>query len=83
MSASRRDRWRRAQAAPVARADYIDHLLARLRAAGVRQAIVAPLVADDPDFAVAKMLVPDLENLPGDRRFRYGKRMLRAMTGRA
>ena len=68
---------------PVTRADYVNYLLARLRAAGVRQAIVAPLEADDPDFAVAKMLIPDLESLPGDRRFRYGKRMLRAMTGRA
>jgi YcaO-like protein with predicted kinase domain len=72
-----------AAAAPVVRADYVDHLLGRLRAAGVRQAIVAPLEANDPDFAVAKMLIPDLESLPGDRRFRYGKRMLRAMTGRA
>jgi YcaO-like protein with predicted kinase domain len=69
--------------APIARADYVDHMLARLRAAGVRQAIVAPLETNDPDFAVAKMLIPDLESLPGDRRFRYGKRMLRAMTGRA
>jgi ribosomal protein S12 methylthiotransferase accessory factor len=69
-------------APPIARADTIDHLLARLSAAGVRQAIVAPLQASDPDYAVAKMLIPDLESLPGDRRFRYGKRMLRAMTGK-
>jgi ribosomal protein S12 methylthiotransferase accessory factor len=66
-------------AAPVDRAAYVDFLIARLRAAGVRQAIVAPLQANDPDFAVAKMLIPDLESLPGDRRYRYGKRMVRAM----
>ena len=43
----------------------------------------APLVAQDPDYAVAKVFVPDLENPPGDRRFRYGRRAVRAMMARA
>jgi ribosomal protein S12 methylthiotransferase accessory factor len=63
----------------VERATYLDFLLQRLAAVGVSEVILAPLRADDPDYAVAKMLVPGLEYPPGDRRFRYGKRMVRAM----
>ena len=67
---------------PLDRAAHVDWMLARLRAAGVRSVIVGPLEAADSDYAVAKIFVPDLENPPGDRRFRFGKRALRAMTAR-
>jgi ribosomal protein S12 methylthiotransferase accessory factor len=66
--------------AQVDRAAYVDWLVARLAAAGVRSVVVAALEAADPDYAVAKVIVPDLENPPGERRFRWGRRALRAMT---
>jgi YcaO-like protein with predicted kinase domain len=72
----------RPAAAPVERADSVEWLVARLAAAGARSVIVAPLEAADPDYAVAKVIVPDLENPPGDRRFRYGGRAVRAMMAR-
>ena len=63
-------------------ADYIDHIASRLRAVGVGSAIVAPLEAGDRGFAVAKTLVPDLETVPGARRFPLGPRALRAKLAR-
>jgi ribosomal protein S12 methylthiotransferase accessory factor YcaO len=38
-----------------------------------------PLRADDDEFAVAKVIVPELENPPGDRQVRFGRRGLAAM----
>jgi YcaO-like protein with predicted kinase domain len=58
---------------------YLDFMIARLRAAGVRSVVVVPLEARDPAYAVAKVLVADLETVPGDRRFARGIRALRAM----
>jgi len=69
-------------AAVVEPADYIDRIASRLRAVGVSSAIVAPLEAGDRGFAVAKTLVPDLETVPGARRFPLGPRALRAKLAR-
>jgi ribosomal protein S12 methylthiotransferase accessory factor len=62
---------------------YIDFMVERLRAVGVRSAVVVPLEGGEAGYAVAKALVPDLETLAGDRRFARGKRALRAMLARA
>jgi ribosomal protein S12 methylthiotransferase accessory factor len=58
-------------------------MVERLRAVGVRSIIVVPLEAGEAGYAVAKVLVPDLENPPGDRRFPYGRRAVRAMLAAA
>lgn len=65
------------------RLDYLDRMTGRLRAAGVREAIVVPLETGENDFAVAKVFVPDLENPPGDRGRTFGRRAVRAMMGLA
>jgi ribosomal protein S12 methylthiotransferase accessory factor len=62
-------------------ADNLPFLLARLRKAGISSAILVPIDASEPDFAVAKVLVPELEHPPGERRSQFGKRALRAMAG--
>jgi len=57
-------------------------ILERLGKAGVGSAIVVPLEAEGgPGFAAARALIPELENPPGNRRQRFGKRALRAMMG--
>ena len=71
-----------AAAAPIAPADYIGHIASRLRAIGAGSAIVVPLEAGERGFAVAKALVPDLETIPGARRFPLGQRALRAKLAR-
>jgi len=58
---------------------YLAFMIARLKAIGVTSIVVVPLEARDPAYAVAKVLVPDLETVPGDRRFVHGARALRAM----
>lgn len=58
---------------------YLDFMIARLRAAGVRSIFAAPLEAGDRGYAVAKVLVPELETISGDRRFAHGERALRVM----
>jgi ribosomal protein S12 methylthiotransferase accessory factor len=74
----------RSEAAPdIDRSAYIDFMVERLRAVGVRSVIVVPLEAGDADYAVAKVLVPDLENPPGERRYLYGRRAVRAMLAAA
>jgi YcaO-like protein with predicted kinase domain len=70
-----------AVAAPVpARSAYIPHLLELLRAVGVGSVIVVPLESSEQDFCVAKVIIPDLESPPGDRRYPYGRRAVRAMV---
>jgi ribosomal protein S12 methylthiotransferase accessory factor len=69
------------EAVPKAPADNLHLLLSSLQRAGVGSVIVVPLAASEPGFAVAKVLVPELENPPGERRQHYGKRALRAMAG--
>jgi YcaO-like protein with predicted kinase domain len=74
--------WRMtADADAVSPADKLPFLVARLESAGIRSIVVVPLEADEPGFAVAKVIVSDLEQPPGDRRRRFGKRALRAMAG--
>ena len=57
-------------------------MMDRLRAAGVRRLVVVRL-HEDADFAVAKVLVPDLELPPGARAVVQGKRLRRAAERRA
>ena len=71
-----------AAAASVAPADYLRDMAARLAAVGVGAAFVAPIECGAHGFAVAKALVPDLETVPGARRFPLGRRGLRAKLGR-
>jgi YcaO-like protein with predicted kinase domain len=61
-------------------ADILTFLLERLVSSGIGSVIVVPLEAGDRGFAVAKVLVPGLESLEGDRRRRFGKRALRMMV---
>jgi YcaO-like protein with predicted kinase domain len=70
-----------AEPSPVARVDYVASLLDRLRSISVKSVILVPLERGQRGFAVARTFVPDLENLPGDRRVRYGPRALRFRDG--
>ena len=65
--------------ADIDRNAYLAFMIARLKAIGVTSVVVVPLEVGDPAYAVAKVLVPDLETVPGDRRFVHGARALRAM----
>jgi YcaO-like protein with predicted kinase domain len=75
--------WARESATAIDRSVYLDFMVERLRAVGVRSIIVVPLEAGEAGYAVAKVLVPDFENPPGDRRFPYGRRAVRAMLAAA
>jgi ribosomal protein S12 methylthiotransferase accessory factor len=57
----------------------LEFMLAKLKGAGVRSVVVVPL-ADDEGFAVAKVVVPELENPPGNRRQRFGRRAITFMA---
>jgi len=58
-------------------------ILERLYQVGIGTAIAVPLEVDDaPGFAAARVLVPELESPPGDRRQRFGRRALKVMTGK-
>jgi len=63
-------------------ADNLDFILTRLRNAGVTSVIVVPIAAEE-GFAVAKVLVPEIEHPASGRRHRFGPRALRAMNARA
>jgi ribosomal protein S12 methylthiotransferase accessory factor len=63
--------------------DNLQHILGRLRAVGVGSVIVVPFDTGVPGFAVAKVLVPELEHPAGDRQQRYGRRAVKAMMGGA
>jgi ribosomal protein S12 methylthiotransferase accessory factor len=58
-------------------------ILERLVRSGICTAIAVPLAYEEegPGFAAARVLVPELENPPGNRRQRFGKRALKAMMG--
>jgi len=57
-------------------------ILEQLVRAGIGSAIVVPLSADEGSgFAAARMLAPELENPPGSRRQRFGKRAVKMMMG--
>jgi ribosomal protein S12 methylthiotransferase accessory factor len=57
---------------------YLSDILAKLGAVNVRSVIAVSLTQDDPDCAVVKVVVPDLENPSGSRRRRFGPRALKA-----
>jgi ribosomal protein S12 methylthiotransferase accessory factor len=56
-------------------AENLDFILRRLRDVGVTSAIVVP-IADEEGFAVAKVLVPELEHPLSGRRQRFGPRVM-------
>jgi YcaO-like protein with predicted kinase domain len=63
-------------------ANNLAFILQRLINVGVSSAIVVPLETEEQlGFAAARTLVPELENPPGDRRQRFGKRALRHIMG--
>jgi YcaO-like protein with predicted kinase domain len=62
-------------------ADYLPYLLERLVRARVDGAVVVPLGLSTEGIAVAKVVVPALENPPGHRRRQYGRRAVAAMMG--
>ncbi len=55
-------------------------MLSKLRDVGVRAVVAVPLDVGE-GFAVAKVVVPELENPPGNRRQRFGRRALTFMMG--
>jgi ribosomal protein S12 methylthiotransferase accessory factor len=62
-------------------ADHLGLMLNRLRTVGVTSVIVVPLADEEAGFAVAKVLVPELEHpAPGGRRQRYGQRAAKLMV---
>ncbi len=63
--------------------ENLEFILARLRARGIGNVIVVALESEAPGFAVAKVVVPELENPAGARRQRFGRRALVAMAGAA
>lgn len=71
----------RSPSSPGGPAQNLPFILQRLEQAGIGSVIVVPLEADEPGFAVAKVLVPELEHPPGERRQRFGRRALKAMAG--
>jgi ribosomal protein S12 methylthiotransferase accessory factor len=64
---------------PAGEADaFLPTLVEGLKRAGVASIVAVPLL-EDADCAVCKMIVPDLEHPPGDRKQRFGRRALLAM----
>jgi ribosomal protein S12 methylthiotransferase accessory factor len=55
----------------------------RLRATGIGSAIVVPFDTGIEGFAVAKVLVPELEHPPGNRQKNYGRRALKLIMAGA
>lgn len=54
----------------------LNHVISCVTKAGVRSVIAVPLTRGDLPFAVAKVIVPDLENPDGERARRFGPRAL-------
>ncbi|MGL4092327.1 YcaO-like family protein [Agrobacterium cavarae] len=54
--------------------DMFETVLKHLETASVGSVVVAPLTPPHFPFSVAKVLVPDLENPPGERKRRFGAR---------
>ena len=57
--------------------DMLQGVIGKLKAVGVKSAIVVHLNPDEDDFSVAKVLVPELENPDGKRKRRFGSRALK------
>lgn len=64
-------------------AENLDVLLGCLRTSGIVSVVAVPLEVDLSGFAVAKVLVPELENPTGDRAQRFGPRALKVMRAAA
>ncbi len=60
----------------------LPHVVERLRTCGIGSAVIVPLGGDATAFAVAKAVVPDLENSPDTKEATLGRRAVRAMMGR-
>lgn len=54
--------------------DMFDSVIEHLKIASIGSVIVVPLTPTDFPFSVVKVLVPDLENPPGERKRRFGAR---------
>ncbi|KEA07772.1 hypothetical protein A6U85_31705 [Agrobacterium sp. 13-626] len=57
--------------------DMLQSVIGKLKAVGVKSAIVVHLNPGEADFSVAKVLVPGLENPDGKRKRRFGSRALK------
>ncbi|WP_184399920.1 YcaO-like family protein [Rhizobium sp. BK650] len=57
--------------------DMLRSVIGRLVAVGVTSAIAVEMNAGEEDFSVVKMLIPQLENLDGRRKRRFGPRALK------
>ena len=62
--------------------DYVQSMLDRLRAIGVRSVVVVPLDDGASGFSVAKVLIDDLESPVGPRKVRFGPRAHAFARGR-
>jgi ribosomal protein S12 methylthiotransferase accessory factor len=60
---------------------YLDWLVARLSAAGIRTLALVELEAPEFPFVVARVIAPDLEQDPRSGNRRPGRRLLAAMMG--
>ncbi|SON56083.1 putative methanogenesis marker protein 1 [Hartmannibacter diazotrophicus] len=60
----------------------LDHLLAGLTHARIRSAVVVPFASEAIGVAVAKMLIPDLEQDAGSGNRKLGRRAIAAMLGK-
>jgi ribosomal protein S12 methylthiotransferase accessory factor len=64
-------------------AENLLFIVERLRATGIGSAIVVPFDTGIEGFAVAKVLVPELEHPPGNRKKNYGRRALKLIMAQA
>ena len=64
---------------PATRRTDLGAILDRLRVRGVRSVVVVPLGGEEFGIAVAKIIVPDLEDPPESRHKRLGRRAVNAM----
>ncbi len=61
----------------------LELLLGRLRARGIRSVVVVPIGGEDHGIAVAKVIVPDLEDPPESKHRHLGGRAVNAMLAGA
>jgi ribosomal protein S12 methylthiotransferase accessory factor len=57
--------------------DMLSGVIARLKAVGIKAAIIVDLNPGEAEFSVAKVLVPGLENPDGRRKRKFGPRALK------
>jgi ribosomal protein S12 methylthiotransferase accessory factor YcaO len=61
--------------------DMLRGVVEKLMAVGITSAIAVEMNVGEKDFSVVKMLVPQLENLDGRRKRRFGPRALKRILG--